>query len=127
MLSCLCGCPETSEYETYSWLPLNVPQLGKNTLGWDLIQLLDRCVLGLLSSVNFLSMLVGFTQSTSYLHRVHYKGSHTRNKWGKGDCHSRTVVVGCSVLSEVSAVNLPCSCPCFGCNSAKKPKYFIIV
>lgn len=55
--------------------------------------------------------------------RVHYKGSHTRNQWGKGGCHSRTVVVGYSFLSEVPAM----FCPCSGCTSAKKPKYFIIV
>lgn len=87
--------------------------------------MLNRCVLNLLSPVNFPSVPVGFMQSTSYLHthEMQYKQSHKRNQQGKGDSYSRTVVVGYSVPSEVSAV----CCPCFGCYSAKKPKYFVAV
>lgn len=116
----ICICLELPLF----WVPLNVPQLDKDTSGREFIQLLNRRVLGLVSPVNFPSMSVGFMQNT-YLHtyKMQYKQSHKRNQQGKGDCYSRIVVVGCSVSSEVPAV----CCPCFGCYSAKKAKYFIVV
>lgn len=99
--------------------------MDKSTLGSEFIQLLNRCVLGLVSPLNFPSMPVGFMQNTSYLHtrEMQYKQSHKRNQQVKGDCYSRTVVVGYSAPSEVPAV----CCPCFDRYSAKKPKYFIVV
>lgn len=70
-------------------------------------------------------MPVGFTQSITCLHThaMQYKESYKRNQQWKGDCYSRTVVVGCSVPSEVPAV----CCPYFGCCSAEKPKHFLVV
>lgn len=82
-------------------------------------------VLGLVSLVNFPSMPVGFMQSTSYLHtrEMQHKQSHKRNQPGEGVCYFRTLVVGCSVLSQVPEV----CCLCCSCCSAKKPKFFIAV
>lgn len=92
--------------------------------GREFIQLLNRGVLGSVSPINFPSMSVLHAEHCLPSHSWMQCGqNHKRNQQWKGYCYSKTVVVGSSVPSEVPAMN----CPCFGCYSAKKPKYFIVV